>query len=226
MALLSMRQAADTAGVSRQTLYRYVKDGTISASVGPDGQKQVDTAELLRVWPELRTPVSPVAPETVTGDSLRQPETASVTDAETGRLQAELAAAQVLLDVTRTELAATRERENKLLDIVQNQTRLLEYRPPAAPPAPASPARTASPWPWIALVGIVAVVAVVVAVTWAAPSRTPPATPAATPAAPPPPAPQAPANPDAKLGEGPARAPSQEPGSTLGTPSPNASEPR
>jgi hypothetical protein len=180
MALLPLRQAADTAGVSRQTLYRYVKDGRISATVGPDGQKQVDTSELMRVWPELRTPAAPVAAETVTGDSLRQPVTASVTEVETVRLQAELAAAQALLDLTRTELAATRDRENKLLDVVQSQTRLLEYRPPAAPPAPAPPAGTASPWPWIALV---AVVAVVVALTWAAPSRTPAAPPAPSPAA-------------------------------------------
>lgn len=188
MALLPLRQAADAAGVSRQTLYRYVKDGRISATVGPDGQKQVDTSELMRVWPELRTPAATVSPETVTGDSLRQPETASVTAAETGRLRAELAAAQALLEVTRTELAATRDRENKLLDIVQSQTRLLEYRPPAAP------AKPASAWPWLTLVGIVAVV---VAVIWAAPGRSP-SVPPAPPAAPAPaPVPGAPASPSA-----------------------------
>src|SRR5262245_32943472 len=44
MAKLSKVDAAKAAGVSRQTLYTYIKDGRISV----DGDGLVDTAELLR----------------------------------------------------------------------------------------------------------------------------------------------------------------------------------
>lgn len=176
MALLPLRQAADAVGVSRQTLYRYVKDGRISATVGHDGQKQVDTAELLRVFGKLDPPSAGETAETAGGDSLRQPETApatAATGAETARLEAELAAARTLLDVTRTELAAARERENKLLDIVQTQTRMLEYRPPdKSADTPAAPVASSPTAPWIALAVIV--VAALLAAAWIATNRPPP----------------------------------------------------
>ncbi|MFN9773270.1 MAG: helix-turn-helix domain-containing protein [Burkholderiales bacterium] len=171
MALLPLRQAAEAVGVSRQTLYRYVKEGRISATVGHDGQKQVDTAELLRVFGKLDTPPAGATAETAPQDSPRQPETAgatAVTAAETARLEAELAAARTLLDVTRTELTAAREREAKLLDIVQTQTRMLEYRPPDKPVDTPASSPTA---PWITLA--VVVVAALLAAAWLASSRPP-----------------------------------------------------
>ena len=175
MALLPLRQAAEAAGVSRQTLYRYVKEGRISASVGHDGQKQVDTSELLRVFGKL-TAASDSA--TGTQDSTRQPETASETavtaleTATTARLEAELDAARTLLDVTRSELAAARERETKLLDIVQTQTRMLEYRPTDTPPNTLQNAPANSPTaPWIALTVIV--VTALLAAAWLATNRPP-----------------------------------------------------
>jgi AcrR family transcriptional regulator len=184
MALLPLRQAADAVGVSRQTLYRYVKDGRISATVGHDGQKQVDTAELLRVFGKLDAPAAAETAETARSDSLRQPETAATgaETAATARLETELAAARTLLDVTRTELAAARDRENKLLDIVQAQTRMLEYRAPDKP-ADTPPASSATGMiaPWIALAVIV--VAAALAAAWIATNRPPPtpAPPATTP---------------------------------------------
>jgi AcrR family transcriptional regulator len=165
MALLPLRQAADAAGVARQTLYRYVKDGRITATVGHDGQKQVDTAELLRVFGELREPVSG---ETATGDSVRPAETGRETPQappETARLQVELATAQAMLGLTQAELAATREREARLLGVVESQTRLLEYRQPEQ--------ASNTTWPWLALAATVA--AVVMASTWLASNRPPPA---------------------------------------------------
>jgi hypothetical protein len=196
MALLPLRQAADAVGVSRQTLYRYVKDGRISATVGHDGQKQVDTAELLRVFGKLGGPSAGETAETAQGDSLRHRETAPATaatgaaTAETARLEADLAAARTLLDVTRTELTAAREREAKLLDIVATQTRMLEYRPPdksADTPAASSPTGTTAPWIALAVI----VVAALLAAAWIATNRppqtpavVPPAAPAATPDSP------------------------------------------
>lgn len=149
--------------MSRQTLYRYVKDGRISATVGHDGQKQVDTAELLRVFGTLETAATP---ETAPGDSVRQPETGPATaatpaeTAENARLEAELAAARTLLDATRTELAAAKERESKLLDIVQSQTRLLEYRPGEKQPDP--PSSNMAPWIMLGIIVAAALLAVAV----------------------------------------------------------------
>jgi hypothetical protein len=185
MALLPLRQAADNVGVARQTLYRYVKTGRISATVGHDGQKLVDTAELLRVFGRLQQPVTGETGETVTGDSLRQPETASVTAAsaiETARLQAELTAARGLLDMTQAELAAARNRESKLLDIVQNQTRLLEYRQQDKP-------ASSSTWWWIVMVIVAAAAAAVVVWMPTAPVPTAPVPTAPVPTAPVPTAP-------------------------------------
>jgi AcrR family transcriptional regulator len=179
MALLPLRQAADAAGVARQTLYRYVKDGRITATVGHDGQKQVDTSELLRVFGKLREPVTQMTGATVSDDGKRQPATAPETDRaspETAQLQVELAAAQALLGMTQTELAATREREARLLGVVESQTRLLEYRQSA--PGGVS-------WPWLALAATVA--AVVAASAWLAANRqTPPPAPPQTQQTPPP----------------------------------------
>ena len=51
MAKLSKVDAAKAAGVSRQTLYTYLKDGTLSA----DAEGLIDTAELLRAGFTLHT---------------------------------------------------------------------------------------------------------------------------------------------------------------------------
>lgn len=73
MAELTLREAARQVGVSRQSIYRMVKDGRLTATVRHDGQKVVDTAELLRAFGSLSPRQSP---ETVTqGDSPRQPAT-------------------------------------------------------------------------------------------------------------------------------------------------------
>ena len=59
MAQLSVRDAALRAGISRQTMFRYIEQGRISATNNRAGQKQIAVSELLRVFGELQ-------PETVT----------------------------------------------------------------------------------------------------------------------------------------------------------------
>lgn len=51
MALVSMKQAAEMAGVGRTTLYRKADKGLLSMTTMPDGTRKVDTAELFRVFP-------------------------------------------------------------------------------------------------------------------------------------------------------------------------------
>ncbi len=55
MTLLTMRQAADTVGVSRLTIYRKVDEGVLSTTTNlSDRSKGADTSELIRVFEELK----------------------------------------------------------------------------------------------------------------------------------------------------------------------------
>jgi len=143
VAELTLRQAAGQVGVSRQTVYRMVKDGKLSATLRGDGQKVVDTAELLRVFGRLTHETA----ATVTRQTpVLQPETPQATaapglqamDAEARRrqyetadrleLRAALAAAKDALQRVEEQLQEAREREVKLLDLAAAQTRLLEHK--------------------------------------------------------------------------------------------------
>ena len=55
MALVNFTQAAKMAGISRSYFHRkYIKQGVLSVSTDSDGNKKVDTSELLRVFGELK----------------------------------------------------------------------------------------------------------------------------------------------------------------------------
>lgn len=159
MALLSLREAARQVGVSRQTMYRMVSDGKVTATVGHDGQKVVDTAELLRVFGRLAPRQSPETAETVAPrDSTRQVETGGATAptqskpatqymtaedrrreveiADREALRAELAAAMDALRRADEQLREAKEREAKLLELAASATRLLEHREVVAAPRP------------------------------------------------------------------------------------------
>lgn len=56
MAQLNISQAAKTAGVARSTIQTHIKQGKLSAEVLGNGDKVIDTSELLRVYGELTTP--------------------------------------------------------------------------------------------------------------------------------------------------------------------------
>jgi excisionase family DNA binding protein len=76
VAELTLAQAARQVGVSRATIYRAVKEGRLSAIVRPhDGQKVVDTAELIRAFGSLTPRQAETAGETAPRDRSRQPET-------------------------------------------------------------------------------------------------------------------------------------------------------
>ncbi len=53
MAIISISRAAELTGRNRITLYRAMKSGKLSYTVGPHKQKLIDTAELLRVFPDV-----------------------------------------------------------------------------------------------------------------------------------------------------------------------------
>lgn len=54
--LHTIQEAMKLAGVSRRTLYNHSDAGRISYSVGPDGRRYFETAELERVYGKLAMP--------------------------------------------------------------------------------------------------------------------------------------------------------------------------
>lgn len=129
MAKLTLRQAAAAVGLSRQTIYRAVSSGRLSVEQDEQGQKMVDTSELMRVFGPLQPRTDT---ETVQSDRERQPDA-------TG-LQGELAVTRQALQMTQEQLEAALGRENRLLSLVESQTRLLEdKRTPEAPKGSAGP---------------------------------------------------------------------------------------
>lgn len=154
IAQLSVKQAADRVGLSRQTMFRHIKDGKISATTNHAGQKQINIAELLRVFGELQPETA--IPETVIDRSRQKPrdkETAPVTTTAVA-YQIELVRLQAQLDIKKAELELAKERinelkarehgageeKNRLLTLIEQQSRLL-----AAPTPKAAPRKKAAP---------------------------------------------------------------------------------
>ena len=110
--------AAKMVGRDRKSLYRDIKAGRLSVSIGDSGMRHVAISELLRVYRELK----PIERQ---GDSLQsvsvpQPETPSA----------------VLLERRISELEAEREHlmarlldKEKNLEDLRTTIRLLEYKP-------------------------------------------------------------------------------------------------
>ena len=106
MTILSVTEAAKATGMGKATIYRRLKDGTLTASKQPDGSKGVDTAELIRVFGELK----PQSSESINEIPLRRHE------------MFELLQRQV--DSLEKQLQACLERESKLFNLLEQ--RLLE----------------------------------------------------------------------------------------------------
>ncbi len=137
MPLLTVRQAAQHVGITRQTMFRHIKQGKVSATVAHDGDLRVDTAELLRVYGALQSPVeSPSVASPGKRQSHPTAETAAH-QAEIERMQDQLALAYERLDLAKERIEELRQRAQELvierdrfLVIVERQSRLLS--PPKA----------------------------------------------------------------------------------------------
>jgi hypothetical protein len=109
-------QAAELAGVARQTIHRFIKKGKLSVEKTADGKTVIDKSELLRVFPNLVTP----------GPShMLRHDTPQVT----AILHSQIELLQRELDVTRQERERDREEyrreKDRLLGIIEKQTLLL-----------------------------------------------------------------------------------------------------
>ena len=142
-----MRQAAEQVGVSRQTMFRHIKEGRVSATLSHSGEKQIEVTELLRAFGSLQA--ATVTPTTPSNRS-RQSHSDSATPAtvayqiELERLRAQLEIKTAELDLAKERIAELKTREhgsqeekNRLLTLIEQQSRLL-----AAPVKPQSTAVT------------------------------------------------------------------------------------
>lgn len=132
---LTVRQAAERVGISRQTMFRHIKQGRVSATTSHSGEKQIEVTELLRAYGALQ-------PETVktptTSDRQRQSHreistpTTVAYQIELEKLRAQLEIKTVELSLAKERIAELKTREvdfseekNRLLTLVEQQSRLL-----------------------------------------------------------------------------------------------------
>ena len=94
MALLTIAQAARTAGVARSTIYAHLRSVKLSATRTPTGERRIDTSELTRVY-------GPVRPTT-------QSDVVSSTSLDILILQARIEALEAQNKLLRDEVQASR----------------------------------------------------------------------------------------------------------------------
>lgn len=153
MPQLTVRDAALRAGVSRQTMFRYIEQGRISATNNRGGQKQIAVSELLRVFGELQPEtVTETTAETVRDTRRQSPDSLSVTSVqalEIERLKGQLELSQERLQMAQeriSELKTTThelsEEKGRLLTVIERQTLLLAAPVTQQPARPRGTAKT------------------------------------------------------------------------------------
>ena len=136
MALLNLTAASRAVGVNRSTIARAVKNGRLSTTTNEQGERCIDTAELMRVFGTLKTDAQGDAP----------------TDAyplhrhAIGDVQGDVQRQDALIEVLQEQLQKSNEREREtrllaMLEAEQAARRELETKllPAPVPPKPAPP---------------------------------------------------------------------------------------
>lgn len=156
---LSVREAAERVGVTRQTIFKKIKDGELSATIDHRGNKQVDVTELLRVYGQLQSSDSSLS---TTVNRPRQ----SKQSHQNVDLQLELERSKFLLQMKERELQLAHERIEELkaretelkqrdrdsteermrmLGVIETQNRLLSAPSPATKSAKPKPVSKPEP---------------------------------------------------------------------------------
>ena len=112
MAKINISQAAKMTGKTRTTIYKKIKSGELSAELGSDGNRLIDTAELLRVFGEL------VTPDTVSMDVHDTPQVIPLLERQINLLEAENRRLH-------EQIEADRREKERLLGLLEKQTLLL-----------------------------------------------------------------------------------------------------
>lgn len=129
MTLLTVRQAADMAGVTRQSMYRLLDSGKVSATVATDGTKVIDKAELLRHFGTLQSSET-VQPEKSDGQRQAKRSPIASTDTqqmiEIERLKAMLAAKDAEIALLRQRIEDLKDDKAAFVGFFERAQRLLE----------------------------------------------------------------------------------------------------
>lgn len=143
----TLATAAETAGVSKPTVFRWIKAGRISATRADDNSFRIDPAELHRYLDANATKASPILGETPVVATVQQTVTATETDAEllqaTVALRSEVEKLKALLE---TEKQRAEEWKGQADRWAQQAERLA-----LAPPSPitvVSETRPSGWWPF------------------------------------------------------------------------------
>jgi DNA-binding transcriptional MerR regulator len=128
MTKISISAAAKMAGVTRQTIHRYIADGKLSQD---NESKKIDVSELLRVFPDAKIDVTEVTGKR-TVKNLQ-----SVTDNDDKMLQQENNFLKEKVKMLEEQLVAGKEREHeyvkkeeRYLTLIESNNRLLEAAKP------------------------------------------------------------------------------------------------
>ena len=95
MAVHTVIEAAKLAGVTRRTIYRYIKQGKLSTVVTGSDATQIETSELLRVFGSLSQPEES---KVSTGSQVEEPEYVTRLMAEMSQLRDLVQRQQLLLE--------------------------------------------------------------------------------------------------------------------------------
>lgn len=123
MAALSLRQAAQQAGVSKSTILRAIQKGRVSSTRTDDGGHAIDPAELARVYPGATT-------QRTGTDAMGQDAPATATD-ETPALRAEIDGLKAQLALMRDQLDDVKTQRDEWAGQAKQATRLLADQRPA-----------------------------------------------------------------------------------------------
>ena len=130
MAKLNLTQAAQAAGIARGTLYRHIKDGKVTCEENDNGERVIDTSELLRAYGKLNSD------ETSQGDV----QDAEVEQHETPRdsqlIQQETKFLRQRVNELEQDREERKEREKELRDTIGKQQDTISRQQQALLPAP------------------------------------------------------------------------------------------
>lgn len=131
--MLSISNAARTAGVNRSTIQRAIKSGRLSVTLDAAGRRGIDMAELLRAF-------GPLAPATALqqAESAAMPQSAASVAVPAGdhEVAAKVPESTLLLQLLHAQLEQAQAREIRLLAILDQELvarRSLEQRLLPAP---------------------------------------------------------------------------------------------
>lgn len=158
--MYTLGTAAKAAGVSKSTIHRAIKRGTISVRSKSDGGYEIDPAELHRVFPPAGQPEPPSGTENGSAEGSAERYATSDRNGGNGseprngsdhamelrlaRVEAELAALKHIVEVERKRAEELREERN----IWREQAQRLTLPAPATTPAPVPEPVPARRWWW------------------------------------------------------------------------------